>query len=114
MQLEQFLTKLNNSPESVQFEDTMATIEANYDYQASAFTNGNAENSAEQNQGSCKLLAFAKLQGFSVEQTLACFGRYYREDVLGNPEGDDHQNIRQFMANGWDGVSFAVTPLTAK
>jgi hypothetical protein len=59
-------------------------------------------------------LAFAKLQGFSVEQTLACFGRYYREDVLGNPEGDDHQNIRQFMANGWDGVSFAVTPLTAK
>lgn len=114
MQLEQFLTKLKTTPESVEFEDTMATIEANYDYQASAFTNGSAENSAEQNQGSCKLLAFAKLQGLSAEQTLACFGRYYREDVLGNPNGDDHQNIRQFIANGWDGVSFATTPLTTK
>ena len=114
MQLEQFLTKLKTAPESVEFEDTMANIEANYDYQASAFTNGSAENSAEQNQGSCKLLAFAKLQGLSAEQTLACFGRYYRDDVLGNPDGDDHQNIRQFMINGWDGVSFAATPLTAK
>jgi type III HopJ-like effector protein len=114
MQLDQFLSKLNTTPENVAFEDTMAVIEANYEYQACAFINGSAENSAEQNQGSCKLLAFAQLQGLDQTKTLACFGQYYRNDVLGNPDGEDHQNIRQFMTNGWDGVSFSGTPLSSK
>jgi len=36
-------------------------------------------------------VGFAQLQQLSQAETLACFGKYYREDVLQNPEGDDHQ-----------------------
>lgn len=114
MHIDQFLDKLRTTPENIEFADTMAVIEAHYNHQPTAFNNGSATNGAEQNQGSCKLLAFAQLQGFNPEQTLACFGRFYRDDVLGNPEGSDHQNIRQFILNGWKGVSFTGTPLTAK
>ena len=41
-----------------------------------------------------------------VADTLELFGRFYRDDVLGKPDGDDHGNIRNFMKSGWDGVSF--------
>jgi len=34
------------------------------------------------------------------------WGQYYR-DVLATPTKDDHQNIRNFMKYGWDGVDFA-------
>jgi len=48
-----------------------------------------------------------------AQQTLACFGDYYRVDVLQNPEGVDHQNIRNFMTYGWDGVAFKGEALVA-
>lgn len=114
MNLDAFLKKLNDNPESVTFDDTMAVIGATYDFTPAAFTNGEARNEAGQNSGSCKLFAFAKLNGLSKEQTLACFGAYYREDVLKNPEGTDHQNIRNFIKHGWDGVKFDDMPLKAK
>jgi hypothetical protein len=38
-----------------------------------------------------------QMQELTPEATLACFGSYYFEDVLGNPNGTDHQNIRNFM-----------------
>jgi hypothetical protein len=31
--------------------------------------------------------------------------------VLKNPDGTDHQNIRNFMKHGWDGVRFEGEPL---
>jgi hypothetical protein len=34
------------------------------------------------------------------------FWRYYQEDVLGDPEGTSHQNIRNFMKTGWDGAFY--------
>lgn len=114
MKIDDFLNKLTKTPESVEFQDTMAVIEANYTVTASAFKNGNLSNSADENQGSCKLLAFAKAHSLVQAATLACFGHYYREDVLLHPEASDHQNIRQFMNSGWDGVEFAQQPLTQK
>jgi hypothetical protein len=39
------------------------------------------------------------------DTTLKLFGQYYRE-VLADPDGDSHQNIRNFMKYGWDGVPF--------
>ena len=30
-------------------------------------------------------------------ETLSLFGHYYRDDVMGHPEGDDHRNIRNFL-----------------
>lgn len=114
MTIENFLEKLRHAPESIAFSDTMAVIDAAYDYTPAAFTNGKLRNEAEQNAGSCKLFAFARLHGLNEEQTLACFGAYYREDVLAHPQGQDHQNIRNFMESGWAGVQFDGQPLTAK
>ncbi|NLS14817.1 HopJ type III effector protein [Vibrio sp. SM6] len=109
--LERFIVALNERPDSVEFEQTMALIDALYDFHPVAFRNGAVNNAAGQNNGSCKIFAFGIKQNLSASQTLACFGRFYREDVLCHPEGDDHQNIRQFMLHGWAGVQFDETPL---
>ena len=114
MNLEQFLTTLDKKPETIEFEDTMAVIKDNYHFTPSAFSNGTLENSAEQNQGSCKLLAFAQLNQLDQATTLSCFGRYYRQDVLNHPNGNDHMNIRNFLASGWQGVAFEAAPLAPK
>ena len=45
---------------------------------------------------------------------LACFGSYYFEEVLGNPEGSNHQNIRNFMKTGWNGIKFEGEALSEK
>lgn len=95
------------------FADTLAFIEANYEFTASGFQNGDLRNEADQNQGSCKVLALAELAGFSSEQALKCFGEHYR-DVVASPQGDSHQNIRQLQQHGLDAVRFDAFPLVAK
>ena len=77
-----FLKQLQDNPKSISFQDTIQVIEANYDFTPTAFQNGNQYNKAGENNGSCKIFAFAKLQNLSQENTLACFGVYYFEDVL--------------------------------
>lgn len=114
MTLDSFLKKLNETPQEVAFTDTMAVVEALYDFTPTAFQNGDLRNEAGQNSGSCKLFSFAKLQNFSIEQTLACFGDFYRKDVLENPEATNHQNIRNFVKTGWAGIYFEETALTEK
>ena len=101
-----FFTQLEQNPEQVEFSDTMAIIDNNYSFTPSSFSNGNILNEALQNNGSCKIFAFALLNQLSEQQTLACFGHYYRDDVLKNPTGDDHQNIRNFILSGWNGIKF--------
>ncbi|MGC3981314.1 MAG: HopJ type III effector protein [Steroidobacteraceae bacterium] len=113
MTLPAFLQKLTQ-PDTVEFTDTMAVINALYEFTPTAFKNGELENAAGQNNGSCKLFAFAKLQGLSKEQTLACFGAYYRKDVLQHPAATDHGNIRNFMKFGWEGIAYQGEPLRAK
>jgi hypothetical protein len=114
MQINDFLTKLKTTPDQVAFAETIATVDANYDFNPTAFRNGELENAAGQNSGSCKLLTFAKLQNLSAAQTLHCFGDYYRIDVLQHPDATDHQNIRNFIGFGWDGVKFDGIALTLK
>ncbi len=114
MELNSFLQRLNDAPDSVAFSGTMAVIDALYDFTPTSFKNGSLLNEAGQNNGSCKLFSFAKLNGLSQQQTLACFGDYYRKDVLSNPDGTDHQNIRNFMKTGWDGIRFEGEALTKK
>ncbi len=92
----------------------MAVIDANYAFTPTTFQNGEQLNNAGQNNGSCKLFAFARLHQLSAAQTLQCFGAYYREDVLKHPAGSDHQNIRNFMKYGWGGVEFGGEALTPK
>lgn len=114
MTLETFLDQLRQSPEKTTFEACMAVIEDHYTFSETAFTNGDTDNAAGQNNGSCKIFAFAQLNGLSETETLECFGRYYREDVLQNPDGGDHQNIRNFMKTGWDGIKFDGAALSPK
>lgn len=114
MNIETFLEKLRNSHETNAFADTIAVIEANYTFSPTAFENGTHHNAAGENSGSCKLFAFAQLQNLSQAETLACFGAYYFEDVLGDPEGTNHQNIRNFISKGWDGIDFYGEPLALK
>jgi len=114
MTISDFLDKLNSSPETINFTDTMAVIEANYTFAETAFTNGETNNEAGANSGSCKLFAFAKINHLNLEQTLSCFGDYYRKDVLENPEATDHANIRNFIKFGWDGIKFETQALIPK
>lgn len=109
-----FLEKLKQSPEAIAFTDTIATIEENYTFTPTTFQNGLQINTAGENSGSCKLFAFAQLQNLTEAETLACFGAYYYEDVLKNPEKTDHQNIRNFMKTGWSGIQFEGTALVSK
>jgi len=114
MQLSTFLQQLDTAPESIAFNDTMALIESMYEFTPTAFKNGSLPNEAGQNNGSCKLFSFASLHGLSQQQTLHCFGAYYRDDVLGHPDATDHQNIRNFIATGWTGVEFSSAALLEK
>lgn len=106
MSLSLFLQRLREAPEHIEFADSIAAIDSHYDYTPTAFRNGAIENAAGQNAGSCKIFAFARRQQLSTAETLACFGHYYRDDVLQHPDADDHQNIRSFMRSGWDGIAF--------
>ncbi len=108
------LEQLKNSSESIDFKDVIAFIDEKYDFTPTKFTNGNTVNEANQNNGSCKVFSFAKLNNLSKEETLALFGDFYRIDVLQNPKGTDHQNIRNFIESGWNGISFEGEALQLK
>ncbi|WP_438710693.1 HopJ type III effector protein [Aquimarina muelleri] len=114
MKISDFLKKLKTNPEEISFEDTINVIEANYNFLPTEFINGNQNNAEGQNSGSCKLFYFAKLHDLTKEETLQCFGGYYREDVLQNPDVEDHQNIRNFIKTGWQDISFKQQALIEK
>ncbi len=111
MTIDQFILKLTQHPELIEFSDTLDVIDENYDFAPAKFTNNRAVNDENENNGSCKIFAFGLLKSLSKQQTLACFGSYYRDDVLAHPENDDHQNIRNFIEAGWDGIHFSSAAL---
>jgi hypothetical protein len=92
------------------FADTLAFIAEHYAYQPQAFDNGDVHNAAGQNEGSCKTLGLALLEGLSDQQALLAFGEHYRS-VLATPDGSDHGNIRALIKHGLAGVKFAEQPL---
>src|SRR5688572_1885551 len=114
MTIDSFIALVHAVPDSIQFTDTIVVIDTHYDFTPTAFRNGAIKNEAGQNSGSCKLFSFAKLHGLTEQQTLACFGDYYRVDVLQHPEAQDHQNIRNFMQSGWQGIQFDNQALSTK
>ncbi len=114
MRIGEFINKLKTTPKNLEFSETMAVIDTNYVFTPTAFKNGTLQNNAGENSGSCKLFAFAKLQGFTKNETLACFGKFYFEDVLNDPNGTGHQNIRNFMITGIDGLVFDGIALKLK
>ncbi len=112
--MENFLNKVKSNPGLLTFQETIEVIESNYNFTPTTFKNGNQINNAGENNGSCKIFAFAKMHQLEKDQTLALFGSYYYDDVLKNPNGNDHQNIRNFMIFGWDGILFESDALELK
>ena len=109
--LQDFRARLHS--EHFLFAETLAYVTEHYDYQPSAFRNGAVENAAGQNEGSCKTLSLALLEGFTLEETLRAFGEHYRS-VQATPSGSDHGNIRALQNTGLAGVQFASEALTRK
>ena len=111
MTLPELLEQLRT--ESADFEDTLAWVATHYQYTPTAFSNGETSNAAGQNEGACRVFALGQLEALSPEHTLLLFGRHLR-DVLADPSGSNHANIRQFQRHGWSGVSFAGQVLRKK
>ena len=108
------LRLLKDSPDDVEFNDVIGLIDETYEFTPVKFINGDLVSEAGQNSDSCKIFAFAKRTRLNEQQTLYCFGSFYRDDVLKHPENMDHPNIRSFMLTGWQGISFEETPLKIK
>ncbi|CAA6820492.1 MAG: Type III effector HopPmaJ [uncultured Thiotrichaceae bacterium] len=109
-----FKERLNAQSSDVLFEEIIAIVDEHFDFTPTAFQNGELHNDVGQNSGSCKVFSVAQIIGLDEQQTLVSFGQYYRDDVLSNPEGEDHQNIRNFMKTGWAGIDFEQSPLQMK
>ena len=118
MTTENLLDSIKNSPDEINFDEVIQYITDHYDYTPSRLTNGISPdqviNEAGTNEGSCKVFAFGRIENLTKAETLVCFGEYYRNDVLNNPEGDNHANIRSFIKYGWQGIHFEGTALVKK
>lgn len=117
MSLNKFLEQVKNN-QDISFENTLQIITDHYHYQPTEFSNGLGAdtliNSAATNEGSCKIFSFSQLNHLSEQQTLNLFGDFYRKDVLEDPMGNGHQNIRNFIKYGWKGIIFKMQPLSPK
>ena len=92
------------------FAETLKYIADYYDYSPSAFSNGDLQNAAGQNEGACRLIGLALLEDLNLQETLLAFGEHYRS-VVASPDAQDHGNIRALMNSGLSGVRFAEQPL---
>jgi hypothetical protein len=114
--LEEFLSGVR-AARPVAFRDVIATIERYYEYRPTRFRNGQGDDAVVNepgiNEGSCKIFAFAHLNGLTEAETLALFGEY-RDEVLADPGGDGHRNIRSFLKHGWAGIRFESEALVRK
>jgi hypothetical protein len=99
--------------EILNFSDVVETIEASYSFVPTKFKNGNIINEANTNNGSCKVFSFAKIHQLNTTETLFLFGEHYQK-VVKTPNEEDHQNIRNFIKFGWDGIHFEDDALQAK
>lgn len=117
MEIDAFLNRVNQG-ERVSFTETQAVIDGYYRYTPVKFSNGLGdhviENNAGANEGSCKIFSFALLNGLVKDATLNLFGHYYWNDVLQNPDKNNHLNIRNFIVYGWDGIRFSEPALTPR
>lgn len=111
--LDDFFIQLTTEPQSISFAQSIALIDQYYHFTPVAFKNGEHVNQAGENNGSCKILAFGLLHQLSEPQTLQLFGEYYRQ-VIDTPGATDHQNIRNFLRTGWQGISFSAPALKLK
>jgi len=104
-QLQEFRRRLREESAGLLFNETLAVVSELFDYTPKPFINGGLESAAGSNEGSCKAFSMGKLLGWSEAEVLASFGEHHRQ-VVGDPGGSSHGNIRAFMKHGWKGVQF--------
>ncbi|PHQ24556.1 type III effector HopPmaJ [Marinobacter guineae] len=92
------------------FEDSLALIERHFEYQPCGFRNGHVVNAAGENAGSCRIFGLGQYCNLSEPDTLKLFAQHYQQ-VLDDPAGESHGNIRQFISTGWSGIRFDGVPL---
>lgn len=95
------------------FDDTLALIDQHFEFQPTGFNNGPLRNDAGENAGSCRVFALGQYCNLNEADTLNLFAQHYQQ-VLGDPTGDSHGNIRQFISTGWSGIRFDQQPLRAR
>jgi hypothetical protein len=101
---EVFNANVEMSADDLKFEDVMNLIEKYYEVGLIEFKNGEIVNKPGENEGSGKILSYAALSSLDKDTTLKLWGEYFKE-VLSDPDGDSHPNIRNFMKYGWEGTS---------
>ena len=101
------------SNSSTSFQEVINYIDENYLFTPTGFKNGNQYNEAGQNNGSCKVFAYAQLNNLSKEDTLLLFAEHY-QSVLNTPKATEHQNIRNFIELGWEAIKFEGVALKEK
>ena len=118
MTVSEFIKFVKAYPQEVSFDQTIQLVNDVYNYTPRRFYNGINDkmitNEAGSNEGSCKIFAFGLANKLSEEETLTCFGDFYRNDVLNHPDGNDHANIRTFIIHGWNGIKFDNNALVLK
>lgn len=112
MTQEAYLEELRSGAQ-MNFDDLIELIDENYNYTPVSFTNGDFQNAAAENQGSAKLFCFGAIHQLTQLEVLHCFGEHYQA-VLNEPKGDSHQNIRNFIIYGWEGLKFDSPVLVKK
>lgn len=100
-----FADRISQGGKVQSIEETLALIDTHYNYFEVPFTNGDLVNPANTNIGSAKIFSFGILTRMDEKAVLRLFGPMV--DTLA-PGGTDHQNIRNFMKYGWDGVKFTT------
>ena len=117
-ELDKFIQQIKSCPENIEFQHVIDQINKHYDYTPTEFSNGKGDDrvisKAGENEGSCKIFSFARIHQLTKTQTLNCFGKYYRDDVLNHPDHTDHANIRNFIKHGWENIFFKSTALQLK
>lgn len=83
----------------------IAAIESTYLISPQGFKVGDVFNEPGDNMGSLAILGFARLHNLPLEKVLPIFGEAY-DEVMANPEGDDHKNIRALIKFGVESVVF--------
>lgn len=95
------------------FSEILGHIDSLYTHTPTAFKNGELQNAASENQGSAKIFYFAKINNLSKNDTLLLFAEHYQA-VLDDLQGTSHQNIRNFMKFGTEGLIFENAALHLK
>jgi hypothetical protein len=112
MTQEMYLEELRSGAQ-MQFDDLMTLIDENYTNKEASFTNGDLQNTINENQGSAKLFCFGAIHQLTQLEVLHCFGEHYQA-VLNDSKGDSHANIRNFITYGWEGLKFDSPVLIKK